>query len=456
MRTTRRPIAALGFLLSMVLAASGPAQATSFQVLGVGSRSSAMLVGTSAVQGPESIYYNPGALTLVEETEILSGFHFTGLSLEINGHNIDEEEISGTHLGFAHPTTLLGRKVSFGALLYIPTQRLSRFLTLPLDQPQYLYFGTRNQRMIIMAAAAMQVTKWLSLGVGTQILLDAFSEPDFTIIQDPDSENDIFDPVADAMEAQSFGFASVVQAPIMAPIVGIRITPGKRLTLGLSYRGEIRSSIAAPLKVTIEEINIFGMTLAESHFNLPNKGEVFYSPQEVSLGLTWNAGDNWVLGLDVTWFDWSEYPPTFSEGLPEFIGGLAVIILPVPGFLPIKPPTQDVIVPALGAEWHAYEGRNANLWLRGGYSYRPTMVKEDRGLTNYLDSDTHIVGAGVGLTLDRWSRFVPEPLSIDAYVQVHVLEERDILKDDPASSPFGDLRIGGALFGGGIQAVVRF
>ena len=162
------------------------------------------------------------------------------------------------------------------------------------------------------------------------------------------------------------------------------------------------------------------------------------------------------MGVDVTWFDFSSFPATFPEGLPSFTGGLGQIILPVPGFLPIKPPAHDIVVPAVGAEWRAYGGERTCLWLRAGYKYRPAMVDEDRSLTNYLDSTSHVLGAGFGLRFNNWSRFVSKPLSIDAYMQVHFLQGRDIRKDDPTSSPYGDLRLGGLLYGGGLEATIRF
>ena len=443
--------------IGLNLLAFRTADAIPFEVLGAGSRSSAMLVGTATVKGPPSVFYNPGALTHAVDTEVVTGFQMTQVSLEINGRNIEEEEITTTLLGVVHPTEFFGQKIAIGALLSIPFQRVSRFLTLPLDQPQFIYYGTRNQRIVVMAAAAVQITNWLSVGAGLQTSLNTFSQPDFTLVQDPDQTNDFNDPVADALEAQSFGFASAVMEPSLSPLAGIQFTPLQGFNIGLTYRGEIKSIISAPLNVSIEEINLGGIMLAQSRFNLPNEGEVFFSPHQISLGLAYTTPrEALTLELDATWFDWSSFPPTFPAGLPSFTGGLGELILPVPGFLPLKPPTRDVVVPSVGLEWHAYGGKAMDLWLRGGYAYRPTMLREDKSLTNYLDCTTHIVGSGFGLQLRNWSRFVPKPLTIDAYMQVHILEKRDILKDDPASSRFGDLRISGILFGGGLELTFLF
>ena len=450
-------IPAIPVLIGLFLLVARPSGATVFEVLGVGARSSAMLVGTATAQGPACVFYNPGALTRAEDTEVHAGFQMTQVSLEINGRDIDEEELTTTLMGVVHPTDLLGPKIAIGALLSLPFQRVSRFLTLPLDQPQFIYYGTRNQRLVVTAAGAVQITDWLSVGAGLQVLLDTFSEPDFTLVQDADTTNDFTNPNADALEAQSFGFANAVEQPVLAPAAGILLTPFPGLRLGVTYRGQVKSTISAPLKVTIEEVNLGGLFVAQSRFLLPNEGEVFFSPQQVSGGLAYTTPEEtWTVEVDATWFDFSAFPPTFPAGLPSFTGGLGELILPVPGFLPLKPPSKDVVVPALGVEWRPYGGKSMDLWLRGGYAYRPTMLDEDRSLTNYLDTTSHVIGAGFGLEFRNWSRFVPKPLSIDAYAQVHILKERDILKDDLASSRFGDLRIGGILYGGGLEATLRF
>lgn len=443
--------------IGLNLSATRPAEAIPFEVLGTGSRSSAMLVGTATVKGPPCVFYNPGALIRTEHTEVVAGFQMTQVNMEINGRNIEEENLTTSLLGVVHPTEFFGKKVAIGALLSIPFKRVSRFLTLPLDQPQFIYYGTRNQRIVVMAAAAVRITKWLSVGAGLQTSLNTFSQPDFTLVQDPDPTNDFNNPTADALEPQSFGFASAVMEPSLSPLAGIQLTPLQGLNIGLTYRGQSQSTISAPLNVSIEEINLAGLMLAQSRFNLPNEGDVFFSPHQVSLGLAYTTPEEtWCVELDATWYDWSSFPPTFPAGLPSFTGGLGELILPVPGFLPIKPPTRDVVVPSLGVEWHAYGGKSMDLWLRGGYAYRPTLLDEDRSLTNYLDSTTHIVGSGVGLEFRNWSRFLPKPLSIDAYMQVHILDKRDIVKDDPASSRFGDLRISGILYGGGLEFTFRF
>ena len=442
-------------LVAMLAASS--ALASPFGTLGAGHRSSAMLVGTAISEGPGSVFYNPAALPGGDDTQVQVGFQMTELRLEVNGLDIDEEEIGTSHLGVVHPTELFGAEVGIGVLLSIPFQRVSRLLTLPIDQPQYLYYGTRNQRLVVMAGAGLRAREWLSVGVGVQVLLDTFSQPTFNLVQDPDSGNDLTDPEADALEPQSFGFASALQDAVLAPILGIRFAPTSALEVGLTYRGRIQSSLSAPFVVEIEEIDLLGLSLAQSRFGLPNEGDIFFSPHEISVGVSYRDRDGtWSVGLDVTWFDWSDFPPPAVEGLPDFTGGLSEVILPVPAFKTIKPPARDVVVPAIGAEWWVVRGEDLDVCFRGGYSLRPTMLDEDRSQSNFLDSTAHILAGGLGLELRDWSRFFPKPLSLSGYVQLHVLENRDITKEDPASSPFGDLALSGYLIGGGVEATLRF
>ncbi len=442
-------------LLAALVACARPARANPFETIGVGPRSSAMLAATAATGDATSTFYNPAGLTRGSDTEISLNFTYTNLALEINGQNIDDQPITGSTLGVLYPTEFFDQKVAIGALVYVPAQRAARLLALPLDQPQFLYYGTRNQRLVVMAGGALEITPWLSVGGGLQTLLDTSSEPDFTLIQDPDPSNDDTDPGSDALEPQSFGFASAVQDPVLAPTFGVQLTPSETLRFGVTYRAEIKAHLAAPFLVTIQEIELLGLTLAKTRFVLPNGAELFFSPQTVSVGAAY-TGERLTVDVDVSWFDYSQFPATFSAATPTFEGGLGEIILPVPAFLPIAPPAKDIIVPSVGAEWMAFQDDHYDVALRGGYSYRSAMLDVDRGLTNFLDTTAHVIGLGFGVTIHDWTRFLKKPLTIDGYTQIHVLQDRNIVKDDPASSPYGDLVIGGLGIGGGLQATVRF
>ncbi len=449
----RRVLAPLA--IATALAAAGAARANPFETIGAGPRASAMLATVASGSDASATFYNPAGLTRVDDTEISLAGAYTNLSLEINGRDIDDQPITGTLLGVVRPTDFFDYRVAIGALVYVPAQRAARLLALPLDQPQFLYYGTRNQRLVVTAAGAVEIASWLSVGAGIQTLLDTSSEPDFTLVQDPDPSNDQTDPDADQLEPQSFGFASAVQDPVLSPTVGITVTPDEHLRFGLSYRAEIKAHLAAPFLVTIEEIELLGLTLADTRFVLPNDAELFFSPQTVSFGAAY-TGERLTVDVDVSWFDYSQFPATFSAATPTFEGGLGEIILPVPAFLPIAPPARDIVVPSIGVEWTASTEGDLDVRLRGGYAYRNAMLSADHGLTNFLDTSSHVIGLGFGLTFRDWSRFVPKPLTIDGYTQVHVLADRDIVKTDPASSPYGDLRIGGLGVGGGLQATVRF
>ncbi len=445
----------VGAALVAALGAPVVARANPFETIGAGPRASAMLATNAIASDASAVFYNPAGLIHGTDTEIGFGFAYTSLDLEINGRNIDDQPITGSMMTVLYPTDFFDYKVAIGALVYIPTQRAARLLALPLDQPQFLYYGTRNQRLVVMVGGAVEITQGFSVGGGVQTLLNTSSEPDFTLIQDPNPGNDQSDPGANAKEPQSFGFASAVQDPVLSPAFGVQLTANEHLSLGLSYRGEIKAHLSAPFLVTIEELKLLGLTIAQTRFVLPNDAELFFSPQTVSAGVAYTSDDLRV-DLDVGWYQYSHFPATFSAATPSFSGGLAELILPVPAFLPIDPPAKDIVVPAIGVEWTALREADFDLALRSGYEYRSTMLRPDRGITNFLDTTAHVIGLGCGVTIRDWSRYVPKPLTLDGYAQVHVLEHRNILKDDPASSPYGDLRLGGLGVGGGVQATVRF
>ena len=60
----------------------------------------------------------------------------------------------------------------------------------------------------------------------------------------------------------------------------------------------------------------------------------------------------------------------------------------------------------------------------GGYGFVPTPVPDQTGITNYMDSDRHVVSAGVGLRY--FPRSAPGPINIDLGGQYQQLVTRTV------------------------------
>ncbi|MBK7977154.1 MAG: hypothetical protein IPK07_29110 [Deltaproteobacteria bacterium] len=456
--TGRRSAKAWGLVPLLLLAAwvalEPLAPANSFETIGVGPRSSAMLGATAATGDATSTFYNPAGLTRGTDTEISLNFTYTDVNLEINGENIDDQPITGSTLGVLYPTEFFGQKVAIGALVYVPAQRAARLLTLPLDQPQFLYYGTRNQRLVVMAGGALEITPWLSVGGGIQSLLDTSSEPDFTLIQDPDPSNDDTDPGADADEPElrlrERGAGPGAVAHLRHPGDTERAASLRR-HLPRRDQGPPRGAVSrhdpgdrAPRAHARED----PLRVAQRRRALLQPADGLGGRRLHRRAIHARPRRELVRLLAVPGHVLRRHAHLRGRSRRDHPAGA--------GLLPIAPPAQDIIVPSVGAEWQAFADDHYEVALRGGYAYRSAMLKVDRGLTNFLDTTTHVIGLGFGVTIHDWTRFLKKPLTIDGYTQIHVLEDRNIVKDDPASSPYGDLVIGGLGVGGGLQATVRF
>ena len=110
----------------------------------------------------------------------------------------------------------------------------------------------------------------------------------------------------------------------------------------------------------------------------------------------------------------------------------------------IPPNFRDRLVPRLGAEYQMEMSEAIEMPWRAGYAYERSPVPDQRGVTNFVDSDRHVLSAGVGLRLLRPLAELPGELRIDAHVQWSILPERVTRKDNPADF-VGDFHAGGSI-----------
>ncbi|MCZ7584039.1 MAG: hypothetical protein M5R36_12270 [Deltaproteobacteria bacterium] len=110
---------------------------------------------------------------------------------------------------------------------------------------------------------------------------------------------------------------------------------------------------------------------------------------------------------------------------------------------------------AFGVEGAPLDHENVRVDLRGGYNYRPTPVRNQVGLSNLVDADTHVFSAGIGITLSDFSAVFPGPISFDVFDQFHYMESRIVHKDDPTDE-VGDYELGGTANSFGGAMTIRF
>jgi long-chain fatty acid transport protein len=122
---------------------------------------------------------------------------------------------------------------------------------------------------------------------------------------------------------------------------------------------------------------------------------------------------------------------------------------------PTPPRLSNRLVPRVGAEYAFGLGKRTELSLRGGYAFEKSPVPDQRGQTNFVDTDRHLVSAGSGLLWKRPSPLIGGDLSFDIHAQWSILVTRVTLKDSAADF-VGDYRAGGDIFNIGGTFSVRF
>src|SRR5690606_41792740 len=91
----------------------------------------------------------------------------------------------------------------------------------------------------------------------------------------------------------------------------------------------------------------------------------------------------------------------------------------------------------------AFDADVYTLTVRAGYASVPTPVPAQTGVTNFADSNRHVIGVG-GTFAFEWD-WLELPFELDAGVQFQRLTPRTALKDDPLA-PGGDLSIVGMVY----------
>jgi long-chain fatty acid transport protein len=435
------------------------ARANPFDNFGLGSRSAAMAGAMTAVADDFSAsLYNPAGLTDAGHTEISLGyFHATPWMETYWGEqwwNADEDTVSGIVLGLVFPAVkFLGLEFVGGLGLHLPDKRVARSLMLPYDQPQFVMYGARNQRTVILSPNALRIFSWLSIGAGFQMFLDTSGGPAFELIQErPDNAG-----------KYSEGRISSSQKPKFFPFAGIMVEPGKEFKLGFCFRDKQEITLDVPLQIRIEALQIgfpeLHLELPASLLDMSTPAVLFFSPRQYAFGISWEPLDHLLLAADLTFMQWSEFINPSPDGYSIYYGGLAILLRQNPNFHMPQGNLKDTWVPAAGVEYRALNTDHVELDLRMGYRFRETPVPEQTGRSCFMDSNTHIITGGVGLTFKNLiHKIMREPFSVDFHVQYFHMDERTYTRDllVAVSDRFGDIRFRGQVLNLGVTGTFRF
>jgi len=396
-----------------VLCAFGRASAQTgmfFDEFGAGFKSASMGQAFTAVADDHSAaYYNPAGLTQTEKIfEFTAGYIYAKPRLtadypENPSLNLSDQTSShGLYLGIASNLDFSEtirvypwfRRFAFGFILWANIPEFGQYHSGPTAiKPHFLRHDMSFQALSISISAAVEITRWLSLGGGVIPSVTSAAEEDVFQAVNKINEDD---PVR-GLRLSIHQTATV----FVVPILGILIRPPvegvmDRVAIGVCYRGKNEQNHGkGVIRQDIGTEDEYGEPLPVAlpypdHYNI---NLVSYIPWQLTGGISAKPLEGLTLAYDMTFKRYSEYR-TYLE-------------------LPPDPPFQDTYTHRFGAEYAFDPGFTSGfgrkirrIGLRGGYYYEPTPVQEwepseQEPNNNIYGSDQDVFSAGLSLILGR-------------------------------------------------------
>ncbi len=432
------------------------ARANPLDMYGFGARSASLAGAVSAdVRDTSAVYYNPAGLARLRGLRVDLGYFHAEPSLSINGRDTGVAPSHGLVGGIAAPGRVFGLPFAVGVALHLPDDRLSQVQAVPQSQPRWELYGVRLQRLYIAAMVAVAPVRWLRLGAGVAFMAATRGSVDISGVISVTNQD----------ETSLTHTVDVDLAAVRYAQAGAQVDLGRGVTVALSWRQRFALDLTIDLalrgRIVAGAVDDPRSIVVPGTYRLASHTVAAYQPEQWVLGGAWVINPRWRVMVDLTWARWSSYEnPTSSLTTsldlripPELTGTLRVPSIPPSA---AREPTRfhDTLVTRVGAEYTAPVGRHS-LSARAGYAYDPSPVPEQPGVTNFVDSDRHVVTLGGGLTLRRLGAVLPGALSFDAYAAVQILPERAFAKASPVD-PVGDFTAGGVVVSAGGTVGVEF
>ncbi len=435
--------ALLGLFASLGLPAL--AAANPLDAFGLGARSIAMGGAvTSLVDDVSANYYNPAGLARSERLQLEFGYIYADPTLTINGGDLNVDASRGFQGGVLMPGRLLDRRVAVSLGLHLPDERVARLRALPQSQPRFTLYDNRPQRLTISASGAVEIVEGLTLGAGLTFLANTVGTLSLGGQLD----------IAQVEQTTLLSSLDVDLAAIRYLTAGVLWEAGEHLRLGVTFRDEFKLRLDLGVEV-IGDLAFNGNVVQEDvTFKVMTYNVNLFSPRQVAFGVGWEE-ERWQASLDVTWVQWSRFPPPASRIEVTLDERLASIAALPPFEVPLSPAFHDILVLRAGGELQLYRGPVLEVLSRAGYVWEPSPAPEQPGITNYVDLDKHAVSLGLGLTLEEWIDLFPGPVGLDLTGQLIHLRPRAYLKDDPAD-PVGDFEARGHIWSGSLMTRFHF
>jgi long-chain fatty acid transport protein len=432
-RSPRR-LLAVGLAALGVLTAATPAEASPEDVLGFGARSIAMgATGAAGSEGYESVYGNPGLLSLSRSRQLTFGF--VGAAFDIHAkEKIPTGPLHGSIIGATLPLPFAGvlkDRVAIGLGFFTPTDLVVRGRILYPEKAQFP-LADRVQSVAVQAGIGVDFGHGIRAGGG----FAALAALSGAVLVATDAAGRIGTVVEDTLVA-SYG-----------PIIGLSYDIGDSWRVGATFRGELvgRFNVVITVKdlgaLTVPPLNISGIAQ--------------YDPWQIALEIARVKG-TLRFAAGATFKHWSAYPGLSEATVrcPLFDATGQVFSDSCTAHVPEKPGYSDTVSIHAGVERRFAPRPGVDLAARAGLFFEPSPAPLQTGTANVYDSSRAAISAGYGVTLG--APF--PPIDLDLFSQLQWLLPREHVKDasvPAANAGSPSVTVAGLLASFGVTAGARF
>jgi len=426
-------------VLLLLLWGPAPAAASYFDTFGVDARGMALGNSMAAwTEGWASVHYNPAALALSRDVEFSLGFNYATHNIRVKYASTGQEgqilrypgspgsiqDIPGPSLGLLVPLQrLTPRKlpipIAMGVGLFVPRQSLSTTLVIEESFPVDVIFQGRNDSLALDFALSTRISPAVYLGVGLATQLRTGG--DLRVLEDGTANASQYNV--------RFGAPSV--------LAGILVRPDERVRIGFVYRQKnaVRDSWHATVETRVSLADFLGLPLSlYQREDLSRDYVTSYTPDNFSLGCAYKITERLQVSAQVDWFLWSNYAGPLDR--------------------PLQFAFNDIFVPRVGVCFRA----TRKLDVRAGFYYEPTPVT-GQALGFYpVGNDRAVPSVGLGYDLDVPWGLLAKPLTLDGFVQYHILMDNSFSRA-VTSNPVVrnmDLTTSGSVLNLGCSLTFRF
>lgn len=271
-------------------------------------------------------------------------------------------------------------RVGLGVTFSTPASELVRITAPDPKRPHAPMLEGTADRFSLVAGAGVAVLPWLEVGIGLQVHARIASH----VMLD-------LDPIHQTLDRTD---VEIHLGPRIGATAGLRARgPGGTLW-ALSWRQAASVSYEIPARIGVDSVAAVDLRLAQLAHG---------TPQRVRFAAAITRA-TWTVEVGADWQRWSTrrgLGPDLSSNvggpLVDGVGLGQVVDVNAPA-AQWAPALEDTVSLAASGEWQARQ----ELSLRAGWRYRPTPFPLASATAALVDSDAHVVAAGLSLQVGGW------------------------------------------------------